>query len=203
MSCRHLFTAKFTEMTFIFLHMEEYKENTIYTLIKVVAGIITFISWPHHSEHISALLVKGHFYFHGHAPFCMLFTTYISDITPSSVETIMRGGLIVQTGSGLISGRIASSQTDTIGPRGTHYDSILLYIKHVLAIRGVPIIRSAIISTTNMVIFTNIGICTEQQEDRYCYRYLYSSNSLYINGLCIGFLRYSCGSLVPVAYCSL
>ena len=36
------------EMTFIFLRMEEYKENTIYTLIKVVAGIITFISWPHH-----------------------------------------------------------------------------------------------------------------------------------------------------------
>ena len=68
---------------------------------------------------------------------------------------------------------------------------------------GVPIIGSAIISTTNMVIFTNIGICTEQQEDRYRYRYLYSSNSLYINGLCIGFLRYSCGSLVPVAYCSL
>ena len=49
-------------------------------------------------------------------------------------QLIMRGGLIVQTGSGLISGRIASSQTDTIGPRGTHYDSILLYIKHVLAI---------------------------------------------------------------------
>ena len=45
----------------------------------------------------------------------------------------MRGGLIVQTGSGLISGRI-SSQTDTVGPRGTHYDSTLLYIKHVLAI---------------------------------------------------------------------
>ena len=56
--------------------------------------------------------------------------------------------------------------------------------------RGVPIIGSAKISATNMVIFTNISIVTEQQEDRYCYRYLYSSK-------CIGFLRYSCGSLVP------
>ena len=45
-----------------------------------------------------------------------------------------------------------------------------------------------------MVFFTNIGIGTEQQEDRYHYQYLYSSNSLYINGLCIGFLRYPCGS---------
>ena len=49
-----------------------------------------------------------------------------------------------------------------------------------------------------MVIFTNIGIGTEQQEDRYRYRYLYSSNiSLYINGLCIGFLRYPYGYFVP------
>ena len=72
---------------------------------------------------------------------------------------------------------------------------------HLVAIhlRGVPIIGSAIISATNMAIFTNISIGTEQQEDRYRYRYLYS---LYINGLCIGFLHYSCGSLVPVAYCS-
>ena len=54
-----------------------------------------------------------------------------------------------------------------------------------------------------MVISTNIGIGTEQQEDRYRYRYLYSSNSLYINRLCTGFLRYPCGSLVSVAYCSL
>ena len=68
----------------------------------------------------------------------------------------------------------------------------------ILLSRGVPIIRSAKISATNMVIFTNIGIGTEQQEDRYHYRYLYSSNSLYINRLCIGFLRYLCGSLVPV-----
>ena len=30
--------------------------------------------------------------------------------------------------------------------------------------RGVPIIGSAIISATNMAIFTNIGIGTEQQE---------------------------------------
>ena len=45
-----------------------------------------------------------------------------------------------------------------------------------------------------MAFFTNIGIGTEQQEDRYRYQYLYSSNSLYINGLCIGFLRYPCGS---------
>ena len=69
--------------------------------------------------------------------------------------------------------------------------------------RGVPIIGSATISATDMAFFTNIRIGTEQQEDRYRYRYLYSSNGLYINGLCIGFLRYSCGSLVPVAYCSL
>ena len=69
--------------------------------------------------------------------------------------------------------------------------------------RGVPIIGSATISATDMAFFTNIGISTEQQKDRYHYRYLYSSNSLYINGLCVDFLRYSCGSLVPVAYCSL
>ena len=61
--------------------------------------------------------------------------------------------------------------------------------------RGVPIIGSGTISATNMVFFTNIGtmISTEQQEDRYHYRYLCSS-SLYINGLYIGFLRYPCGS---------
>ena len=59
--------------------------------------------------------------------------------------------------------------------------------------RGVPIIGSASISATDMVFFTNIGIGTEQQEDRYRYRYLCSSNSLYINGLFIGFLRYPCG----------
>ena len=57
----------------------------------------------------------------------------------------------------------------------------------IITDRGVPIIGSAIISATNMAIFTNIGIGTEQQEDRYRYRYLYISNSLYINGLCIGF----------------
>ena len=66
--------------------------------------------------------------------------------------------------------------------------------------RGAPVIRSARILATDMVIFANIGIGTEQQEDRYCYRNLYGSNSLYINGLCIGFLHYPCGSLVPVAY---
>ena len=69
--------------------------------------------------------------------------------------------------------------------------------------RGVPIIRSAIISATDMVIFTNFSIGTEQQEDRYCYRYLYSNNSLYIKGLYIGFLCYLYGSLVSIAYCSL
>ena len=53
--------------------------------------------------------------------------------------------------------------------------------------RGVPIIGSAIILATDMVIFNNIGISTEQQEDQYRYRYLCSSNSLYINGLRIGF----------------
>ena len=68
---------------------------------------------------------------------------------------------------------------------------------------GVPIIGSAKVSAIDMVIFTNIGIGTEQQGDQYRYQYLYSSNSLYINGLYIGFLRYTCGSLVPVAYCSL
>ena len=73
----------------------------------------------------------------------------------------------------------------------------------IVVTRGVPIIRSATISATDMAFFTNIRIGTEQQEDQYRYRYLYSSNDLYINGLCIGFLRYSCGSLVPVAYCSL
>ena len=38
--------------------------------------------------------------------------------------------------------------------------------------RGVPIIRPAKLSATD------IGISTELQEDRHCYRYLYSSNSL-------------------------
>ena len=37
--------------------------------------------------------------------------------------------------------------------------------------RGVPIIGSAKISANDMVIFTNIGIGTEQQEDLYRYRY--------------------------------
>ena len=50
------------------------------------------------------------------------------------------------------------------------------------AFRAVPIIGSAKISATDMAIFTNIGIGTEQYEDRYRYRYLYR-NSLYINGL--------------------
>ena len=44
--------------------------------------------------------------------------------------------------------------------------------------RAVPIIGSGKISVTDMAIFTNIGIGTEQYEDRYLY-----SNSLYINGL--------------------
>ena len=56
------------------------------------------------------------------------------------------------------------------------------YTKPTMHTRGVPIIGSASISATDTVIFTNIGIGTEQQEDRYCYRYLCSSNSLYING---------------------
>ena len=47
---------------------------------------------------------------------------------------------------------------------------------HILN-RGVPIIGSAKISATDMVIFTNIGIGIEQQEDGYRYRYLYISNS--------------------------
>ena len=38
-----------------------------------------------------------------------------------------------------------------------------------VACRGVLIIGSAIISATEMVIFTNIGIDAEQQEDRYRY----------------------------------
>ena len=64
--------------------------------------------------------------------------------------------------------------------------------------RSVPIIGLAIILATDVVVFTNISIGTEQQEDQYCYRYLYSSNSLYTNGLCTGLLRYSCRSSVPV-----
>ena len=87
-----------------------------------------------------------------------------------------------------------------------HWLCLTFKYKKYIAIascRGVPIIGSATISATDMAFFTNIRIGTEQQEDRYHYRYLYSSNGLYINGLCIGFLRYSCGSLVPVAYCSL
>ena len=48
----------------------------------------------------------------------------------------------------------------------------LAYFAVLFIGRGVPIIGSAIISATNMVIFTNIGIGTEQQEDRYRYRYL-------------------------------
>ena len=76
-------------------------------------------------------------------------------------------------------------------------------VSQAVSNRGVPVIGSAKILGTIMVIFTNIGIGTKQQEDRYRYRYLYSSNSWYINGLCIGFLCYPCGSLVPVAYCSL
>ena len=76
---------------------------------------------------------------------------------------------------------------------------MLQYDHSSLVSRGVPIIGLAKISATDMVIFNNIGIGTKQQEDRY----LHSSNSLYINGLCIGFLRYPCGCLVSVAYCSL
>ena len=80
---------------------------------------------------------------------------------------------------------------------------MFVYTYKHLSVGGVPIIGSAKILATDMVIFTNIGISTEQQEDRYCYRYLYSSNSLYINGLCIDLLRIHVALLVPVAYCSL
>jgi len=41
--------------------------------------------------------------------------------------------------------------------------------------RGVPIIDSANISASNMVLFTNIGIGEKQHDDRYRYQYLYSS----------------------------
>jgi len=41
--------------------------------------------------------------------------------------------------------------------------------------RGVPIIGSADISATDMALFTNIGIGEKQHDDRYYYRYLYSS----------------------------
>ena len=65
--------------------------------------------------------------------------------------------------------------------------------------RGVPIIGSAEISATDIAFFT---ISVSVQNSR-SYRYLYSINSLYINGLYIGFLHYPCGCLVAVAYCSL
>ena len=45
--------------------------------------------------------------------------------------------------------------------------SCALGYKIVISHRGVPILGSAIISATNMVIFTNIDIGTEQQEDLY------------------------------------
>jgi len=37
------------------------------------------------------------------------------------------------------------------------------------------IIGSADISASDMVLFTNIGICEKQHDDRYRYQYLYSS----------------------------
>ena len=63
--------------------------------------------------------------------------------------------------------------------------------------RGIPIIGSATISATDMVFFTNIGIGTEQQVDRYCYHYLYSSNSLHITDYALVFYVIH----VALAYC--
>jgi len=50
------------------------------------------------------------------------------------------------------------------------YDCIIIYL--ILQFRGVLIID---ISAADMVLFTNISIGEKQHDDRYCYRYLYSS----------------------------
>jgi len=52
----------------------------------------------------------------------------------------------------------------------------------LLQSRGVPIIGSADLSATDMVLFTNIGIGEKQHDDQYCYQYRYLYSSIRING---------------------